>query len=197
MAPANRPRLAPIEGRVLVATPLIEEPIFFRAVILLHEHDDDAGTLGVVLNRPTDYLVGDVLPGWQDRTSAPAVVFSGGPVADSAALALGLTASPPEMGADAPPGLTFLFDRLAVVDLEGDAALAEPDLHQLRIYRGYAGWGAHQLRNEVRSGAWWVFNSGAEDWFSSDPSQLWSSILRRQGAGWKMWATAPIDPEVN
>jgi putative transcriptional regulator len=72
-----------------------------------------------------------------------------------------------------------------------------PALQQLRIYSGYAGWGPRQLRGELREGAWWVFDSEPQDWFSTEPGDLWSRVLRRQGGHWKMWAAAPDDPEVN
>lgn len=188
--------LAPAEGRLLVASPVIGEPTFFRTVVLLLEHDDDAGSLGVVLNRPTELSVLDTVPGWEETVSPPDVLFTGGPVAEGSALGIGLVAA--GGAADAPPGgVTALFDRLAVVDLEADPALLVPALHDLRIYSGYAGWGPGQLAGELREGAWWVFDSDPADWFSTAPEDLWSAVLRRQGGRWKMWAAAPVDPEVN
>ena len=43
----------PKAGRLLVATPMLGDPNFKRAVVLIVEHEDVQGTLGVVLNRPT------------------------------------------------------------------------------------------------------------------------------------------------
>ena len=48
----------PKAGRLLVATPLLGDPNFKRAVVLIVEHEDVQGTLGVVLNRPTEVSVG-------------------------------------------------------------------------------------------------------------------------------------------
>ncbi len=80
--------LVPCPGRLLVATPVIDEPIFFRTVIGLLEHDDEVGTLGVVLNRPGERLVNDIIPAWADAAGAPPVLFRGGPVSAGSALAL-------------------------------------------------------------------------------------------------------------
>ena len=51
-------------GRLLVATPAIEHPDFSRTVILLLQHDEEDGALGLILNRPlvteiaeVDYVV--------------------------------------------------------------------------------------------------------------------------------------------
>ena len=49
-------------GLLLVATPQLEDPNFRRSVVLLVEHDVGGGTLGVVLNRPTEVPVDRVLP---------------------------------------------------------------------------------------------------------------------------------------
>jgi putative transcriptional regulator len=52
-----------LRGKLLVATPGLVDPNFFRSVVLLLEHND-GGALGVVLNRPTDTPLSDALPAW-------------------------------------------------------------------------------------------------------------------------------------
>ncbi|MGE0731526.1 MAG: YqgE/AlgH family protein [Acidimicrobiia bacterium] len=192
---AGRPGgLEPAEGRILVATPVIGDDNFSRTVVLLLEHEHEAGTLGVVLNRPTDLPVHDAIPSWAgSRLTPPDVLFTGGPVAEGSALGLALL----DHEGTAPTGLTAVFDRLAVVDLEADPASLQVAVERLRIYSGYAGWGPGQLQGELRAGAWWVFDSLPQDWFSAEPTDLWSTVLRRQGGRWRMWAAAPDDPSVN
>src|ERR1700746_3500602 len=80
----------PKAGRLLVATPLLGDPNFKRTVVLIVEHEEAEGTLGVVLNRPTQIPVGRVRDQWRDLVSEPSVVFRGGPVSPSSALALAL-----------------------------------------------------------------------------------------------------------
>ncbi len=194
MASRRPGELEPAEGRLLVASPAIGDDNFSRTVVLLLEHEHEAGTLGVVLNRPTDLPVGSAIPTWSgDHLSPPGVLFTGGPVAEGSALGLALL----DHEGALPAGLTTVFDRLAVVDLEADPAALQPAVERLRIYSGYAGWGPGQLRGELRTGAWWVFDSLPQDWFSGKPDELWSDVLRRQGGRWKMWAAAPLDPSVN
>src|ERR1700735_3162888 len=78
----------PKAGRLLVATPMLGDPNFKRAVVLIVEHEEVQGTLGVVLNRPTTVGVGQVLEQWTEIVTEPSVVFRGGPVAPNSALAL-------------------------------------------------------------------------------------------------------------
>jgi len=79
-----------LSGRLLVATPLLGDPNFRRAVVLVVEDEPEEGTLGVVLNRPTEVPVGQVLESWTDLVTGPSVVFRGGPVAPNSALALAI-----------------------------------------------------------------------------------------------------------
>ena len=53
---------------------------FARAVVLLTEHDEHAGSIGFLLNRPTPHTVGDVAPSLRLFAGCP--LFSGGPVGD-------------------------------------------------------------------------------------------------------------------
>ena len=71
--------LPPTPGRLLVATPELPDPAFSHTVVLLIAAQH-GGWLGVVLNRPSDSRVDEVLPRWADHVSAPAVMFFGGPV---------------------------------------------------------------------------------------------------------------------
>ncbi len=126
-------------GRLLVATPLLGEPNFRRTVILIVEDEPEEGTLGVVLNRPTEVQVGQVLQAWAELATGPTVVFKGGPVSPNSALALALA-----RGEDEPLGWrsldgSSLMSRIGLVDLEAppellaggitstDAFLAEPE----------------------------------------------------------------------
>ena len=50
-----------LRGKLLVASPALEDPNFVRSVVLITEHGDE-GAMGIVLNRPADAEVEEVLP---------------------------------------------------------------------------------------------------------------------------------------
>ena len=181
-----------LTSRLLVATPLLVEPTFNRTVILLLEHNAEAGALGVVLNRPEDAAVEDVVPSVADLATDPGVLFSGGPVSPSTALALGLARS----GATA-EGWTPVLPPIVSVDLDHDPALLATSLRALRVFAGYAGWSPGQLEAEIAEGAWYVVDALPGDPFLADPASLWSAVLRRQGWPLAAVAVAPHDPTMN
>ncbi|MDT0166072.1 YqgE/AlgH family protein [Actinotalea sp. AC32] len=178
-------------GDLLVAVPHLADPNFRRAVVLLL-HLDDEGALGVVLNRPLPVDVGDVLPAWQDVVSRPATLFQGGPVGLDGAL--GLATLP--LAVEPPPGVTRVASSFGLVDLDADPATITGVLG-LRVFAGHAGWGAHQLQDEVAAGDWYVLPALPSDAASADPATLWRAVMRRQGGSMAILSTYPDDPSLN
>ena len=87
------PGTPPTKGRLLVATPPLEDENFDRTVIFMLEHHDD-GAIGVVINRPSHEALDEPLDRWIDLQAVPSSVFSGGPVEESALIALAETKQP-------------------------------------------------------------------------------------------------------
>jgi len=184
-------------GRLLVATPSLADPNFRRTVVLVVEHEPAEGTLGVVLNRPTEVSVGQVLEPWTDLATGPSVVFTGGPVAPTSALALARAS-----GDGDPLGWRALdggpeMSRIGLVDLEAPPQVLAGEIASLRVFAGYAGWGSGQLQSEIDEGAWYVLPAEPADPFNSDPQRLWQDVLRRQGGELALVATYPDDPRLN
>ena len=187
----------PKAGRLLVATPMLGDPNFKRTVVLIVEHEDVQGTLGIVLNRPSAIGVGQVLEQWTELTTEPSVVFRGGPVAPNSALALALIP-----GKDEPVGWRALdgapaLARLGLLDLDTPPRLLAPAITSLRVYAGYAGWSPGQLEGEIEEGAWYVLPGEPTDAFLAEPERLWQEVLRRQGGEFAIVATYPDEPMLN
>jgi putative transcriptional regulator len=180
------------KGQLLVATPSLREPTFARTVIALLEHDDESGTVGVVLNRPMSVAVCDVVDAVTDLVTLPSTLFDGGPVAPTTAIALGRVAP----GAE-PEGWTYVVPPLVTVDLDHDPSLLAVSVRDLRVFVGYAGWSAGQLMGEIEEGAWYVVEGLPADAFGADPETLWATVLRRQGWPLSAVAVCPLDPTMN
>ena len=185
------PDLESLRGRLLVATPGLLDPNFFRSVVLLLEHND-GGALGVVLNRPTDTGVAEALPAWAPMTAEPAVVFTGGPVQPDSAIGLGLASLGDDLDGFAP-----LLGGVGSVDLSRDPDDVRPAPERLRVFAGYSGWGEGQLEGEIVQASWFVVDADPGDAWTRDPSGLWRAVLRRQRGRLALFADCPTDPTTN
>ncbi|MCX6395425.1 MAG: YqgE/AlgH family protein [Propionibacteriales bacterium] len=190
----------PAPGHLLIASPTLDDPHFARTIVLLLDAGHD-GALGVILNRPSEVPVGEVLAGWGEVVSGPGVLFQGGPVETDSALAIADVAAaegaPGASDEDEPVGWRRVFDDVGMVDLDVPVELVAPALRGLRIFAGYAGWSAGQLEDEIAEGAWYVVPSETRDAFQTHPDRLWAEVLRRQGGQLAMLATMPVEPNLN
>ena len=162
------------------------DPNFERTIVLMLEHDEP-GAVGLVLNRPSELEVAEPLPGWSRFAAHPPVVFVGGPVTPSGAICVARLAD----GAKELDGWTRVVGQLGVFDLELDPDVAGGPIEELRVFGGYAGWGAGQLEGELEENAWFVVDSEPGDPFTATPDQLWRTVLRRQPNRLRLFASFP------
>ncbi|HMC52456.1 MAG TPA: YqgE/AlgH family protein [Acidimicrobiales bacterium] len=180
-----------LRGRLLVASPALQDGNFDRTVVLVVEHNDE-GALGVVLNRPSTTEVAEVLPRWAPLAADPEVVFVGGPVSPGAVICLAETA--PE---HLDQSWTPVVGHLGVPELGPDPQAPPDGLARVRLFAGYAGWAAGQLEGELEVGGWYVVDARSEDPLSPAPDELWSQVLRRQAGPLRRLAAFPVDPSSN
>ena len=170
---------------------MLADPNFDRTVVLMIE-DNEEGSAGLVLNRPSELAVTEALPEFRERVAAPAVVFVGGPVSQNTAIGLARS----EAGSDA-DGWQQVAGDVGTFNM-GAAELGPPEgITDLRVFAGYAGWGAGQLDGEINAGAWLVVDADVGDALSSDPLDLWRSVLKRQRGTTAWLANYPADLSTN
>ena len=182
-------------GRLLVASPAIRDGVFDRSVVFMLHHDD-VGALGVIINRPSQLEIDELLPRWADVTFDPAVVFEGGPVEPNGFI--GVARSLGDLGEVASEIATPIGPGdLCTVDLDADPAIAAAVVDRLRIFRGYAGWSPGQLDGELSRGSWFTVDAETTDLWSEQPDGLYERVLRRQEGDLRWFANVPEDPSLN
>lgn len=177
-------------NRLLVSVPALPDDNFDRTVVYMIDHDD-AGAIGVVLNRPSEFEVPDEIrigPSW----ATPAVMFAGGPVSPEAVIMLGRC----KLG-EQPQGAAPVGGTVAVLAADAVHNHEVEGIDLLRAFSGYAGWGPRQLDAELEAGVWVILDALPDDVFSAEPSELWRSVLSREGGRLAAIARHPVDPSVN
>jgi len=181
-----------LAGKLLVASPLLVDPNFRRSVVFVCLHDEN-GAMGLILNRPVEAaLVSDHLPEWSEAVAPPGVLFRGGPVEPASALALArILAEDPQVP------WTPIAHRAGLIDVSRGPRDFAASIDRVRIFGGYAGWGAAQLADEIEEKAWFILESWPSDLFTDRPETLWKDVLLRQGGDLALMAHYPDDPSKN
>ncbi|MFZ2172547.1 MAG: YqgE/AlgH family protein [Rhodococcus sp. (in: high G+C Gram-positive bacteria)] len=201
MAHAEEPedRMASTEpvvrpGSLLVSSTDLTEPTFRRTVIYVIEHND-AGSLGVIINRPSETAVHDVLAQWAPLAARPAVLYLGGPVKRDSALCLATLRTGAQIeGVD---GLRRVHGRVVMVDLDSDPEIVAPLVEGVRVFAGYSGWTFGQLDSELQRDDWMVISALASDVVAPARVDVWAQVLRRQPLPLALLATHPFELERN
>lgn len=168
-----------------MAHPSLQDPNFRRTVLFLANYDPQEGSLGLILNRPTDRQVGDLLSGAALGELSEVPVYVGGPVATDQ-----LT-----FAAFEPDGESFACkSHLAMDDVWSFAADEEV---MIRAFVGYAGWSGGQLEAELAQKAW-IVQKPTREWMDLMGSpELWTTIMHSLGPWFRLLAAAPEDPSRN
>jgi putative transcriptional regulator len=131
-----------LRGKLLLAGPMLKDPNFDRAVVLITEHSEE-GAMGLVLNRPSETTIGEAVPDLTWIAAADELVYVGGPVAPNGVIVLAEWLDPGQ-------AVVLVDDDLGFVpgDAEDQDALAAAIVRS-RVYAGHAGWGPGQLEDEL------------------------------------------------
>ncbi len=181
-----------IEGKLLIASPHLNDPNFYRTVVLILKHGPDE-VFGLILNRPTEHRLADVMA-MVTKTSCvhDMPLYFGGPV-EGPLMALH-DISEGDEDSECRSGVAVSVQQERILKL-----VAQPGI-RLRVFDGYAGWGPGQLEAELEQGGWLITDANGDTIFC-DKDDLWQRLVTEIGRdiitiGMKL-DHLPTDPDVN
>jgi len=174
-------------GSLLVAHPNMLDPNFRRTVLFISEHDPNEGALGVIINRPLDRQVADLVTDEPPANLAEVPVFLGGPVGKNQLMFAAF---------EWQKGERLKLNHNVALEQASDAA-GEKNLVTVCAFVGYAGWGAGQLESELKQKAWLVQKANPSLLKLERLPNLWFNIMCSLGPWYKMLSAAPDDPSLN
>lgn len=178
---------ADLSKQFLLAMPGMVAGNLANTVIYLCEHNEH-GALGLVINRPADLTVGNLLEridvdlSLEIGSVQETPVFFGGPVQTDRGFVLhapvGDYSSSIRLGE-----LALTTSRDVLQELAQGRGPA-----QILITLGYAGWGAGQLESEMAQNAWLNLSASNEILFNIPPEQRYEATLAQLGINSAMLA---------
>jgi putative transcriptional regulator len=168
-----------LANQLLVALPALDDPNFSRSVTLVCQHDSQ-GAMGVVVNRGSEYTLGDVLRQMGIDSSDAALhdrpVLAGGPVHPERGFVLHDGPREWDSTLNIAPGLYVTTSRDV---LEAIACGQGPS--RAAVALGCAGWGAGQLEHELTEHSWLTVPADPELLFEVPLESRWQAAAGRIG----------------
>ena len=175
-----------LAGSLLVAHPNMLDPNFRRSVLFIYEHEPQEGAGAVIINRPLDKQVSDLVSETPPEGLADVPVFLGGPVARNQLMFVSL---------EWQKGVGLKLNHNVGIDEANELVSGEPG--SVRAFVGYAGWEAGQLEAEMKQKSWILQKPTRAALSPERLPKLWFEIMRGLGPWYKMLAAAPDDPSLN
>jgi putative transcriptional regulator len=158
-----------LKGHFLIASPKLFDVNFYHTVVLMVQHDE-AGALGLIVNRPLETRIENV---WdqvsESECAADEPLHQGGPC-EGPLMAVHTDETLQQM--EILPGLYFSTEKEAVEQLVTSNACP------MKFFVGYAGWTAGQLEREMEEGGWMVAEASGDAALSHD-GDLWERLVRQ------------------
>jgi putative transcriptional regulator len=164
---------ASLNNHFLIAMPALDDPNFHHTTTYICEHDEN-GALGVVINRPLEMQLGEILrymdiEACNEKISSRQV-YMGGPVQNDRGFVLHEPAGDWEatLKVTETIGITSSRDILQAI-AEGKGP------KNSIVTLGYAGWGAGQLENELAANTWLSGPANSKIVFDPPCAQRWQA----------------------
>lgn len=178
---------ASLKSQLLIAMPTLQDPNFARTVTFICEHGQH-GAMGIVLNRPTDLCLADVLQHMQIEggmgVAGEQTVYLGGPVEEERGFVLHTHTDPWDstLAVDEEISITTSRDIL-------EAMARGTGPRRTLVALGYAGWGAGQLERELQQNAWLSGPADQSILFDLPAEQRWEAAARLLGVDLHLLST--------
>lgn len=173
-----------LENQFLVSMPQMDDPNFKQTVILVCKHDNH-GAVGIIINRLTDHLIGDIFA--QMKIDVASNHYSNKPVID---------------GGPIYPELGFIIHNKAVtsctqswessIDIGQHLRLTgSKDIlsamtrgkgpEKALMSLGYAGWASGQLESEIQDNVWFTTPADHDILFATEVTNKWHQSAQLLG----------------
>lgn len=184
-------KTAPSAGKLLISEPFLNDPNFKRSVVLLADHGEE-GTLGFILNQPSNLILKDLVP---DLWEADYPVFIGGPVEVDTIHFIHRCYDKMASGEEIAKGIYWggNFETLKILV---NSNSIQP--HEVKFFLGYSGWSPLQLDEEIEQNTWIVSEKYHPDVvFAHNEEELWREVIINLGPKYAHISNFPSDPSLN
>lgn len=183
----------PFQGALLIAEPFLREGYFCHAVICLVEYSHQSNTMGIVMNKPTKYVLSDIIPDIYSHNDF--TVYCGGPLSCDRLYFIHTLGNVIPNSQKITDGLYIGGDFNTVIELINQHNVSSS---QIRFFLGYSGWDKGQLENEIKHHVWAITSPHSKnDILDGENDKYWHRYVKSMGDEYKGWQYHPENPQLN
>lgn len=165
--------LSGLQGSLLIAMPMLQDPNFHRMVTVIVSHDTN-GAFGIVLGPPTDLpaaQLGEPFDLTWQRSDIRFVRY-GGPCERGRIWLVHGGAQPLRDAVTIAPGVHLGSSQNLLTDINEQSSVSA------MVFSGYAGWAPGQLEHEIQANSWLVGAVAPELIFTTPHDEVWEQALK-------------------
>lgn len=190
-------------GQLLLSEPFMFDENFRRTVVLICEHSEETGTVGLIVNKPVKLRLNEII---DEFPPFKGKMFLGGPVGTDTIQFIHTVGDMMEGSIKIAEGLYWggNFEQLKILVEDGNKARKKEGENVLRItaddihfYLGYSGWSQGQLEEELRSNSWIIADATQQYIFQIAPDNLWKEVMKNMGGVYDTMSGYPENPMLN
>jgi putative transcriptional regulator len=181
----------PSRGKLLISEPALRDFYFGRSVVLLVEHNESEGSIGLILNKPIHLKLNEVVKEFPNNDFP---LFLGGPVHPERLFYLHTVGEQIPGSIEIMQGLYWGGEIQKLMELIDQGVVTSPEV---RFFIGYSGWEPGQLDREMLEKSWIITQCQRDMAMEQKPEKLWSNLLKELGNDYAIWANFPADPILN
>lgn len=171
-----------LEGKVLIASPHLEDPYFSRSIIYICAHDE-TGTVGVIVNHRLGMLTCRDLLIFQDKKKdllegKKFPLLFGGPVNTDMLIALSLKDKNSIKELQEEEDITIHMD---IGKFFKDKVKKKIVTKKFLLVKGVTAWDSHQLEEEIADNCWFVLPATPDIVFSPRGKDKWPDLMKKLG----------------
>tara|TARA_B100001758_G_C18416790_1_gene620769 strand:+ start:735 stop:1286 length:552 start_codon:yes stop_codon:yes gene_type:complete len=178
------------QGQLLISEPSLNDPAFFKSVVLLTHHNKEE-SIGLVLNNATKILLNEI---FNNIPQGDFPVYIGGPVANDSIHFIHTLGQMIPGSIKITHDLYFGGEFKKIIELMSKNKISK---REIRFFSGYSGWNTKQLEKEIKNNDWIIQKYNKKICMKYSSKELWSMLIRTKKSKYAIWANMPKDPSMN
>ena len=184
---------SPSQGCILISEPFLREEYFCHAVISIVDYSSDNSAMGIVLNKPTQFFLDEIVPDIYSDTNIQ--VYCGGPLSSDRLYYIHTLGDLISDAKEISSGLYIGGNFNEIIEYVN---AGNPIEGKIKFFLGYCGWEAGQLYEELSQHVWAVTSPlNFESMLIGGGDKTWHQYVKAMGKEYRGWLFHPENPHMN